>query len=204
MGGFLIGGVARAFGVQQFTSFINSACHAIGSQPYSSACTARDCGPLAFFTFGEGYHNYHHAFQHDYRNGVKPWQFDPTKWTIWLLSKLGLASDLRRVPQERILQRHMAEQNRRLIDHVETGRKPVCDKAMAKLAEVRQRVEDAFSNWEELEARYRKATARKVEAGRENLAQLKEEFLEARRVFRTAIVEWREAHQVAVSQMALA
>jgi stearoyl-CoA desaturase (delta-9 desaturase) len=47
-------------------------------------------------TFGEGYHNYHHEFQNDYRNGVKPWQFDPTKWLIWTLSKVGLAYHLRR------------------------------------------------------------------------------------------------------------
>ena len=36
---------------------------------------------------GEGYHNYYHEFQRDYRNGVKPWQFDPTQWLIWTLSK---------------------------------------------------------------------------------------------------------------------
>ena len=57
---------------------------------------------MALFTFGEGYHNYHHEFQHDYRNGVKPWQWDPTKWTIWCLAKLGLAKNLRRVPAEKI------------------------------------------------------------------------------------------------------
>jgi cytochrome b involved in lipid metabolism len=51
---------------------------------------------MALFTFGEGYHNYHHEFQHDYRNGVKPWEWDPTKWLIWSLSKLGLISGLRR------------------------------------------------------------------------------------------------------------
>jgi stearoyl-CoA desaturase (delta-9 desaturase) len=55
---------------------------------------------MALFTFGEGYHNYHREFQHDYRNGVKPWQWDPTKWLIWILSKIGLTSGLRRVPQE--------------------------------------------------------------------------------------------------------
>ena len=38
---------------------------------------------------GEGYHNYHHEFAWDYRNGVKPWQLDPSKWIIWTLSKLG-------------------------------------------------------------------------------------------------------------------
>jgi stearoyl-CoA desaturase (delta-9 desaturase) len=51
---------------------------------------------MALFTFGEGYHNYHHEFQHDYRNGVKPWEWDPTKWLIWSFSKLGLTSGLRR------------------------------------------------------------------------------------------------------------
>ena len=57
---------------------------------------------MALFTFGEGYHNYHHEFQHDYRNGVKVWQYDPTKWLIWLLSKFGLTSRLRRVAPEKI------------------------------------------------------------------------------------------------------
>ena len=74
----------------------------IGRQPYSTRCSARDSLFLAFFTFGEGYHNYHHEFQHDYRNGVKPWQWDPTKWIIWTLSKLKLAGSLRRVPDETI------------------------------------------------------------------------------------------------------
>jgi stearoyl-CoA desaturase (delta-9 desaturase) len=54
-------------------------------------------------TFGEGYHNYHHEFQNDYRNGVKPWQFDPTKWIIWTLSKVRLAKHLRRPSARKIL-----------------------------------------------------------------------------------------------------
>jgi stearoyl-CoA desaturase (Delta-9 desaturase) len=55
---------------------------------------------MALFTFGEGYHNYHHEFQHDYRNGVKPWQWDPTKWLIWSFSRIGLTSGLRRARAE--------------------------------------------------------------------------------------------------------
>jgi stearoyl-CoA desaturase (delta-9 desaturase) len=57
---------------------------------------------MALVTFGEGYHNFHHEFPSDYRNGVRPWQFDPTKWTIWILSKLGLTEGLRRIPQKKI------------------------------------------------------------------------------------------------------
>ena len=102
LGGFLIGGVAKIVVLQHCTFLINSACHTIGRQPYSTKCSARDSLLLAVFTFGEGYHNYHHEFQHDYRNGVKPWQWDPTKWLIWTLSKLGLTNSLRRVPAEAI------------------------------------------------------------------------------------------------------
>src|SRR5262249_36565888 len=47
--------------------------------------------------------NYHHSFPFDYRNGVKVWQFDPAKWTIWTLSRLGLARDLRRAPEAAVL-----------------------------------------------------------------------------------------------------
>jgi stearoyl-CoA desaturase (delta-9 desaturase) len=98
LGGFLIGGIAKVVVIQHCTFFINSACHTIGRQPYSTRCSARDSFVLALVTFGEGYHNYHHEFQHDYRNGVKPWNWDPTKWIIWSLDKLRLVSGLRRVP----------------------------------------------------------------------------------------------------------
>ena len=113
LGAFLIGGVARVVALQHCTFLINSACHTIGRQPYSIKCSARDSLFLAFFTFGEGYHNYHHEFQHDYRNGVKPWQVDPTKWIIWSLSKLRLTRDLRRVPADKI--KFAEEETRALV-----------------------------------------------------------------------------------------
>ena len=52
---------------------------------------------VSLLTFGEGYHNYHHTFAGDYRNGVRWYQFDPSKWLIWSMSKVGLASGLRRI-----------------------------------------------------------------------------------------------------------
>ena len=113
LGAFLLAGVLRVFAVQHSTFFINSLCHTVGRQPYSTRCSARDSAVMALFTFGEGYHNYHHEFQHDYRNGVKRTNFDPTKWTIWLLEKTGLVSDLRRVPDEKILLAEMNEAKRR-------------------------------------------------------------------------------------------
>ena len=113
LGGFLLAGVFRVFAVQHSTFFINSMCHTVGERPYSTRCSARDSAIMALFTFGEGYHNYHHEFQHDYRNGVKRTSFDPTKWTIWTLEKLGLVSDLRRVTDEKILLSEMTEAKRR-------------------------------------------------------------------------------------------
>jgi stearoyl-CoA desaturase (delta-9 desaturase) len=112
LGGFLIGGIARVVATQHTTFFINSACHCMGRQPYSKRCSARDSFFLALFTLGEGYHNYHHEFQYDYRNGVKPWQWDPTKWLIWVLSKLGVTSHLHRVPAEKIIAAQQAVKSR--------------------------------------------------------------------------------------------
>jgi len=109
LGGFLVGGITRLVAVQHSTFLINSLCHTMGSRPYDSKTSARDHWFMAIFTFGEGYHNYHHSFQHDYRNGVKPWQWDPTKWAIWTLEKLGLASDLRRVSEEKIVLAELRE-----------------------------------------------------------------------------------------------
>lgn len=118
LGGFLLPGVARVVMVQHATFCINSLCHMIGSQPYSTNHSARDSWIAAIFTMGEGYHNYHHEFQWDYRNGVKPWQLDPSKWFIWGLSKIGLASDLKRVPQERILLAETRETKRQVTDKI--------------------------------------------------------------------------------------
>ena len=103
LGMLIVAGMLRIVVVQHFTFLINSAAHKWGSRPWSTDCSARDNWVLAFFTLGEGYHNYHHAFQHDYRNGVRWWQFDPTKWLIYGLSRVGLATKLRRMPVDVML-----------------------------------------------------------------------------------------------------
>jgi stearoyl-CoA desaturase (delta-9 desaturase) len=96
-GTLVIVGLLRLVLTHHFTFFINSFCHMFGTRPYTDTNSARDNFFLAIFTWGEGYHNYHHFFQYDYRNGVKWWQYDPTKWLIAGLSKLGLTTDLRTV-----------------------------------------------------------------------------------------------------------
>ena len=98
VGTLVLAGLLRLVLSHHFTFFINSLCHMFGTRPYTDSNTARDNPILAIFTWGEGYHNYHHYFQYDYRNGVKWWQYDPTKWLIYGLSKIGLTWDLKRVP----------------------------------------------------------------------------------------------------------
>jgi stearoyl-CoA desaturase (delta-9 desaturase) len=71
LGCLLIGGVLRVVVSHHTTFFINSLCHMIGNQPYSKEHSARDSGVMAVLAFGEGYHNYHHSFPFDYRNGIK-------------------------------------------------------------------------------------------------------------------------------------
>lgn len=119
----LLGGLLRLIISHHVTFFINSLCHMWGKRPYTDENTARDNFVLAIFTWGEGYHNYHHIFQYDYRNGIKWWQYDPTKWLIWSCSKLGLAQNLRRIPSFNIKRAELtmkfkyAEKNLAIFGH---------------------------------------------------------------------------------------
>ncbi|NIP94389.1 MAG: acyl-CoA desaturase [Akkermansiaceae bacterium] len=151
LGGFLLAGVLRVFLVQQCTFFINSLCHTIGRQPYSSKCSARDSVLMAFLTFGEGYHNFHHEFQHDYRNGVKPWNFDPTKWAIWLLSKIGLVSHCRRVSPYQILLAEIGEARRKAdeqLAYLDASSVTVCERARGAVHELQDRLATAYHELE--------------------------------------------------------
>ena len=77
------------------TRFINSICHLWGRQPHGTSDSSRDSWLVSLVTFGEGYHNYHHMYPTDYRNGPCWYHFDPSKWVIHGLYSLGLATSLR-------------------------------------------------------------------------------------------------------------
>lgn len=90
-----LAGFTRLVIINQATYLINSAAHSVGTKKYDPQSTAGDSHWIAFLTAGEGYHNYHHRYPFDYRNGHKFFHWDPTKWFIFSLSKLGLVSDLK-------------------------------------------------------------------------------------------------------------
>ncbi|RAH59759.1 fatty acid desaturase [Aspergillus piperis CBS 112811] len=101
-GGFLYAGILRSFFVNQATFCVNSLAHWIGEQPYDDRRSSRDHLITALITMGEGYHNFHHEFPSDYRNGIEWYQPDITKWAIRLCEQLGLAYDLKRFRQNEI------------------------------------------------------------------------------------------------------
>ena len=105
-GTLILAGLFRFVLNSHFTFFINSACHFFGSQPYSNKDTSRDNFLLALVTYGEGYHNFHHTFQADYRNGIRWYHFDPTKWFVKGLSYFGMTSNLKKV-SESLIQKQM-------------------------------------------------------------------------------------------------
>ncbi|OJK01909.1 hypothetical protein ASPACDRAFT_76425 [Aspergillus aculeatus ATCC 16872] len=94
-GGFVYAGILRIFFVQQATFCINSLAHWLGEQPFDDRNSPRDHAITALATLGEGYHNFHHEFPSDYRNAIQWYQYDPTKWMIWLWKQMGLAYDLK-------------------------------------------------------------------------------------------------------------
>ncbi|MBM4124848.1 MAG: acyl-CoA desaturase [Nitrospira sp.] len=100
LGCFLLAGVGRTFFVLNSTFCINSICHLWGKQPHGAADSSRDSWWVSLLTFGEGYHNYHHTYQSDYRNGPRWYNFDPSKWLIFTLASLGLATSLRTASTE--------------------------------------------------------------------------------------------------------
>ena len=99
LGVFLLTICLRMFLVMNAAFLINSYAHMIGDNGLDKTASARDHWLGAIITNGEGYHSFHHRFPNDYRNGIRWYHWDPTKWSIYILSRLGLAWDLKRTPQ---------------------------------------------------------------------------------------------------------
>ncbi len=111
--GFLFIGIGRA--LQQHATFcVNSLCHFVGSKQYYKG-TAGDIWWMALFLLGENWHNFHHAFPSDYRNGAKWYHFDVHKWIIYVMNKLGLAWNLEVTSKIRI-QAKINETSKYLIE----------------------------------------------------------------------------------------
>ena len=153
-GGLIVAGLLRTVLNHHGTFCINSVCHIFGKKTYSEEQSARDNWVTALFTYGEGYHNFHHQFPLDYRNGVRFYDFDPAKWGIRLLHFVGLATDLRRVSREKIIKYRVRNDGHRiddLIQNMSQAAKPVYERILQLIHQI-----------EELEKSYKRLKAEKM------------------------------------------
>ncbi len=101
----LWGGAVRMFLLHHSTFSINSLCHFFGRRRFGTSDQSRNLAWLAIPTFGEAWHNNHHAFPTSARHGLRWWQVDPSAWLILALERLGLVWGVVRVSPERQRQR---------------------------------------------------------------------------------------------------
>ena len=161
LGTLLLAGVLRLVFSHHLTFFINSLAHIVGRQPYTDENTARDNALVALVTFGEGYHNFHHMFAHDYRNGVRWWQWDPSKWFINTMHWCGLARNLKRTPWFKIQRARLDTQFRRAERQLagRSGRAQI-ERLRMRIAEEYEAFRVAVADWTQLREQWLLETRR--------------------------------------------
>jgi stearoyl-CoA desaturase (delta-9 desaturase) len=99
--GLLWGGAVRVFVLHHVTYSINSLCHMFGRRTFDTEDESRNLAWLAPLSFGEAWHNNHHAFPTSAVHGLRRWQIDPGALIISGLERAGLAWDVVRIRPER-------------------------------------------------------------------------------------------------------
>lgn len=104
--GLLWGGGARIFVLHHATFSINSLCHFFGRRPFRTGDESRNLAWLAPITFGEAWHNNHHAFPTSARHGLGRWQFDPSARLLDMMERFRLVRDVVRIsPEQQVTKR---------------------------------------------------------------------------------------------------
>ena len=194
---FYFGFLVRMALIHHSTWFINSLCHTIGSKTYARELSAVDNAVLAFLTFGEGYHNYHHAFAADYRNGIRWYHFDPTKWTIWVASKLGLAKNLRAVNDIAIQKSLVQKDKKLLLSHLN-------EEFDEFAAELKERLEELATKFEEKSAALMRKVRELKHASAERKRRIQLEIRALRNSLKRIWDEWVELTHLAAREYKLA
>lgn len=189
--GLILAGLVRLVLNHHFTFFINSYCHFFGSQNYSNKNTARDSGFISLFTYGEGYHNFHHAFEHDYRNGIRVFDWDPTKWFIYLLSRVGLTSHLIRMPDKKIFELKMLKQEGELTNRIKNKVGDYWD-YIKGIESARARVLLVLQRMDELKHEYNSLRLQKISELEVQLHHLRLEIENHKKEFREHYAIWKQ------------
>jgi len=189
-GCLLWAGVIRTVVGHHSTFLVNSLAHTVGKRPYSLAVSARDSMVTALLTFGEGYHNFHHRFAADYRNGVRRYQWDPTKWLIRAMAATGWAWNLRRAPRERIVAAQLQCDMQQLLDRMKGASEQAISHMRERVSEIAGAVQRAAVRLGGLE---RELAHDRRRARRPHLSSMRAELRAARREFREARRRWYAA-----------
>jgi stearoyl-CoA desaturase (Delta-9 desaturase) len=190
-GCLLWAGVFRTVLVHHSTFFVNSLAHTLGRRPYSIAVSARDSVVTALLTFGEGYHNFHHRFSTDYRNGVRRHQWDPTKWLIRAMAAVGWAWGLCRAPREKIVAAELECDASRLLERWKDHSADAMAYVRDRMAEIRAAVEHSAARLGDLERQLARARTSLGAEGHRQIERIRAELRAARREFRLARSRWR-------------
>ncbi len=185
-GAFFIATWLRIFLLHHFTWFINSLAHTWGDKPFCQEQTAVNNYILALLTFGEGYHNYHHVFSNDYRNGIRWYHFDPTKWVIWVLHKCGLAFGLKKIDPSLINKRLVIERKTLLLEQLKVLWHVKSDELSQKVEEISDRIVNQLARFNHLKETYQRIKQENSE--RDLLDELKKEIKNLKKSLRD---DWR-------------
>jgi stearoyl-CoA desaturase (delta-9 desaturase) len=190
LGGFAVGAMCKIVFLHHCTFFINSLCHYWGSTPYTDSNTAKDSWYMALFTFGEGYHNFHHYFQADYRNGIRWFHFDPAKWLIKFLEFFGLAYKLKKTPEAKILNATMQMKMKELAK-----KKHLAQDKLVELENLKEQILVALNKWQEFKVQFKEAKQafkdKKMDEFKSNAYEMKAKMEEAHREFKDAWAQWK-------------
>lgn len=194
---FYMGFLLRMAMIHHCTWFINSLCHTVGSKTYARELSAVDNAIMAVLTFGEGYHNYHHAFAADYRNGIRWYHFDPSKWTIWLASKLGMVTKLRSINTLTVQKSLIQKDRKMLVEHL--------SEEVDELAtEMKHKIEELAGVFEEKAAALTTKVRELKQASAEQRANLEAEIKALRASLKETWDEWVALTRQATKQFHLA
>lgn len=189
IGGFLVASCLRIFLNLNFTFFINSYCHYFGRQTYSDRHTARDSWLISFFTYGEGYHNFHHSFETDYRNGIRYYQWDPSKWFIKLCSYVGLVSHLKKAQPHKILEMRLLMDTKRVKKNL-IQYNISFDDWNKRLLAFKDHMTEIHHRLYELKKEYKDLKKRKIDSVLDHVERLQLEIKTNKKEFKEAFRLW--------------
>ena len=190
MGGLLLAGIARIVIVHHATFLINSLCHFMGRQTYSLNNSARDSAFVALITYGEGFHNFHHRFASDYRNGIRWFDFDPSKWLIKTLATLGLAENLRITPDAQIFKARLEVEKEEAHINLKKFSKEFRESIEKKVQTAHEKLLASYERFLVIKGEYRSFRESVDAKGNEMVLKLKGDLQKAKAHFKDAHASW--------------